>query len=583
MNKKEIGFFLTLLVVSLFLTFKIHHGKGQYNFRSEIWADRAGYYIYLPALFIYHFDAKNCPEKIDERTGYGFVIDQKNNTINTKYNYGVAALVSPFFLVAYVMSPILNVADEGGFGLLYHKVINVAAVIYLILGLWFLKRFLSFYFTSALQYVILFFIYTGTNLLFYTVDNTLMSHVYSFFLFSVFLVMLKKFLTDKSDYRSFLWMSLTYALILLIRPTNALLLILFFLWDAVSLAGVGERIRIFFKPKYLISFCAVIFLVFIPQMFYWKYSRGGFLAYTYDSETFSNWNHPKLLEIWFATLNGLFLYTPIALIMILGMIWMIVKRIPNGLLTLFLFFLISYIFASWVRWYFGCSFGQRSYVEYYAIFAIPFGYVLRDSLRIRSLLVKIPAVILLVCFSYYNGMMMLKFDQCFFGSTWDWVQFGKQLERAHIIPLSNNNPSFENDMENRALPYPCTISDSVFVSGMYAARITHDKEYTDIYTVPLSEFGDRPPRKIRVTFWALNPGTGMNEALAVCSIDKKDINILLQSQPLAPVFTQKKRWQQINLCFVLPEKLGHDPVINVYFWNPKGSTFFVDDLKVVFD
>ena len=110
MNKKEIGFFLTLLVVSLFLTFKIHHGKGQYNFRSEIWADRAGYYIYLPALFIYHFDAKNCPEKIDERTGYGFVIDQKNNTINTKYNYGVAALVSPFFLVAYVMSPILNVA-----------------------------------------------------------------------------------------------------------------------------------------------------------------------------------------------------------------------------------------------------------------------------------------------------------------------------------------------------------------------------------------------------------------------------------------------------------------------------------------
>jgi hypothetical protein len=318
-------------------------------------------------------------------------------------------------------------------------------------------------------------------------------------------------------------------------------------------------------------------------MIYWKYSRGGFLAYTYESETFSNWNHPKLLELWFATLNGLFLYTPMALIMILGMIWMIVKRIPNGLLTLFLFFLISYIFASWVRWYFGCSFGQRSYVEYYAIFAIPFGYVLRDSFRIRSLLVKIPAVILLVWFSYYNGMMMLKFDQCFFGSTWDWVQFGKQLERAHIIPLSNKDHSFENDMENKALPYPYTISDSVFVSGMYAARITNDKEYVDIYSLSLREFGESPPRKIYVNFWAFNPGTGMNEALIVCSIDKNDTNIFLQSQPLAPGFTQNRRWQQINLCFVLPENLGHDPVIKVYFWNPKRSTFFVDDLKVEFD
>jgi len=52
-------FFLVLLIVSLFLTFHIHRNNGYFNWKSEIWADRAGYYIYLPAFFMYHFDEKN--------------------------------------------------------------------------------------------------------------------------------------------------------------------------------------------------------------------------------------------------------------------------------------------------------------------------------------------------------------------------------------------------------------------------------------------------------------------------------------------------------------------------------------------
>ena len=46
----------------------------------QIWADRAGYYIYLPSFFMNHFDAKRCPEKIDEKTGYGFTLDYQKNT-----------------------------------------------------------------------------------------------------------------------------------------------------------------------------------------------------------------------------------------------------------------------------------------------------------------------------------------------------------------------------------------------------------------------------------------------------------------------------------------------------------------------
>ena len=582
-DKRKIVFFLLLLMVSLFLTFRIHHGKGQYNWQSEIWADRAGYYIYLPSFFMYHFDAKRCPEKIDEKTGSGFVIDHEKNTINTKYTYGVAALLSPFFVASYIISPVLHVPGEAGFGRVYHKMVNIAAVIYLILGLWFLQRFLAYYFKPPIQYLILFFIYAGTNLLFYTVDDTLMSHIYSFFLFSLFLLSMKKFIEDVSRYKYFLVMALSFAFIILIRPTNAIILSLFFLWDVKDITSIRQRMRIFLQPKHLISLAVIVFCVFLPQMIYWKYSRGSFFVYSYGNEHFSNWNHPKFLEVWFSTLNGLFLYTPMFLLIITGMIIMIVKRIQNGVLTLGLFFFISYLFASWYNWYFGCSFGQRSYVEYYAIFAIPFGHFLLGVGRLRNLLIKSLVAIFLIFFSYYSVRMILKFDKCFFGSTWDWVQFSKELERCNIYSSYKKVYSFKNDFENVAISYNYSTTDSVRFSGMYSAKITPENEYTTIYSIPVKDFGERLPRYINLTFWAFNPWDMQNEALAVCSIDKNDKNVVWQSQPFNSIFTQKRKWQRLTVRFVLPDYMDRDPVLKLYIWNPKRSAFFIDDLNIEFD
>jgi len=579
----EILFFMGLMIVSLVLTFQTHRKTGNFNWRSEIWADRAGYYIYLPSFFMYHFDATKCPEKIDEKTGFGFTVDYRKNTINTKYSYGVAALLSPFFIGAYIVSPVLKVPGEAGFGVVYHKMVNVAAVVYLILGLWLLKQFLAYYFKPSLQYFILFFIYTGTNLLFYAIDDTLMSHVYSFFLFSLFLLSLKKFLDDSTSYRYFVAMSVSFAFIVLIRPTNALILLLFFLWDVHDLNEIKNRIMVFLRFRHLASFVIVLFCIFLPQMIYWKYSTGNYLAYSYGNESFLNWKHPKLLEVWFSTLNGLFLYTPLVILIIAGMILMIVKKVPNGLLTLLIFIFISYIFASWYNWYFGCSFGQRSFVEYYAIFAIPFGYFIESSVRIRNLLIRSLVLLLIFLFSYYNVRMMLKFDKCFFGSTWDWGQFSRQLERASIFSFYKKDYTFDNDLENQALSYSFSISDSVHHSGMYCAKILPDKEYTPVFSVPMKDLGEKLPRYINFDFWALNPGSLQNEALVVCSIDKGDTNLVWQSQPLAPIFTQKLKWQKITNRFVIPDGLKRDPVIKLYIWNPKKSVFFVDDLNVVLE
>jgi len=192
-------------------------------------------------------------------------------------------------------------------------------------------------------------------------------------------------------------------------------------------------------------------------------------------------------------------------------------------------------------------------------------------------------VILLLFFSYYSIRMTLKFHKCFFGSTWDWVQFSKQLERTNIFSLYRKEYSFENDFENVALSYPYTTVDSVHKSGMYSAKITPDREYTTVYSIPMRDLGERLPHYINFNFWALNPFDVPNEALVVCSFDQNDTNIVWQSQPLSPVFTKQKEWQRLNIRFVIPDQLSRDSVIKLYFWNPKRSIFFVDDLKVEFN
>jgi len=99
----EILFFLSLFIFSTTVTLKQHQGRGILNWQSEIWADMAGYYVYLPATFFYHFDASKTPPGIDEKTGYGFFLDRTHNKVVTGYFYGVSLLVSPFFFAGHVI------------------------------------------------------------------------------------------------------------------------------------------------------------------------------------------------------------------------------------------------------------------------------------------------------------------------------------------------------------------------------------------------------------------------------------------------------------------------------------------------
>ena len=463
MNSKRLAesvFFLFLFLVSLFLTLNIHRDRGLFNWKSVLWGDKAGYYIYLPAAFMYHFDLKKFPEKIEEKTGNGFILDTLKGKLDDRYTCGVSILVSPFFIATHYLSVITGVPEEQGFSTLYHRMADIAGIVYLILGLWFLKRFLDRQFTKKISYLAVPLLYAGTNLFYYGLDETLMSHVYSFFLFALFLLSMQNFFLQKR-FIWFLLMSAAFSLAVLIRPTAVILILLPFFWRTGTGQIPGERLKLLLTVRNILSFFVILIIVFIPQMLYWKYLTGTLFHYSYGNEGFTGWNRPYLSGFWFSPLNGLFIYAPLALFFIAGMILMIVKKLANGILLAVMFLLASYLFSSWFSWYFACSFGQRSFVEYYALFAVPLGFALETMFRIKNLLLKTIPFILIIIFSYFNIRLSLQYEKCYFGSAWDWDYFGRMLENKGLYYRFDRRYKFYNDFENSALAFPDLLTDSV--------------------------------------------------------------------------------------------------------------------------
>ena len=397
----------------VFLTFNKHSHSGYYNYHSEIWADKAGYYVYLPAAFKYNFKADQFPNSIDNRTGNGFKLNLTTNSVETKYTYGVSLLQSPFYLVADLISNYTE-KESDGFSPIYHAAINFAAITYFFLAILLLYHILLNTFNQRTVIFVLLSIFLGTNLYYYVISATGMSHVYSFFLISLLLYILYEtdFLSNSKLLGLFSF-GLVSGLIILVRPTNFIVLSVFFFVSTNTTDSVLKRLQTLSSLKTIVPIVIGVTIIILPQLLYWKLAFGTVVSYSYQDEGF-NWTSPQLLSIWFSPNNGLFLYGSMYII-ILYSLFVSTFRNTSYWFYLILFVMISYITASWWVWSFGCSYGGRNFVEYLAVFSIPLGSFYHNTKNKKLLSLIVLVVIIL------NLKLIYTFDDCYFGvGNWDW-------------------------------------------------------------------------------------------------------------------------------------------------------------------
>jgi hypothetical protein len=386
-----------------------HSRTSAFNYHSEIWADKAGYFIYLPMTFEYGWEASNLPDSIAAKTGDGFSL--MDNKVRTKYNYGVALLQAPFYLVANFFK---DANAPPGFSRSHHMAVNFAGTTYLIIGLLLLMSFLNRIIKSNYRFLIVFILLFSTNLYYYGIDETGMSHVYSFFLFALYLWQLINFNNHKS--LKFLAIGFCVALIAVIRPTN----VLFVTIAPLIVQQLNEKFNFKgFGISQTLLFLTAFSLLILPQLLYWNYAFGDPLTYSYGNESF-NWLNPQISTVLFAPKNGLFTYAPFLLVPILCNLYFILKKDKVSVIIFVLLFLITYIYSCWWDPGFGCSFGARSYVEYISILSIPL-YMLIFKMHNRLLQFSFYALVILGV--SFNLKMTYSYDGCFYGSVWDWQEY----------------------------------------------------------------------------------------------------------------------------------------------------------------
>ncbi len=256
-----------------------------------IWADMEGYYVYLPATFIYGGFNKEAVRDTNYIKAW-----PGTDKIYTKYTSGVAILEAPFFFIAHLLSSPLEYPSDGH-SLIYCYFLMFAAIFYLLAGMYLLWHNIRVYYSSTAALVSLASLFLGTNMYNYTMFQPSMSHIYSFFIFAAVIYLTEKIIapTRKNSWSSFLLFGLSTGLMVLIRPTSAIVL----LYPLYRWAKLTDNKLLYVKRNavnILIVVIAVI-TVWMPQLVYWKSITDNWFMWSYGDETFKYWKEPKLFRV----------------------------------------------------------------------------------------------------------------------------------------------------------------------------------------------------------------------------------------------------------------------------------------------
>ncbi|MCI4649090.1 hypothetical protein [Phaeodactylibacter sp.] len=405
-----------LLILLLFAGYRAANTPGRF-IRGMIWSDAEGYYLYLPAVLI-----QGGFEDFQVRTEAQFPNYEGTNKRFTKYTCGVAMLELPFFLIGHFWAKVLSMPADG-YSYPYIVALQLAGLFYGFLGLLLLKEILARYFKPVVVMMTVAGFFLGTNLYHYILQEPGMSHVYSFFLFGLFVWLTPRFY-EQPGLKIFGGMGLLAGLIVLIRPTNILLLLYLLLFGLRSWADVRERLLFFWKYLGALLLAPIAsFLVFVPQFLYWKYISGNWLIYSYGEEGF-NWLEPRVDMVLFHIKNGWLLFSPMAGLAIIGCLVGMWKNRCNIAPIFLIWLLLLYITSCWWCWWFGGAFGHRQFVEFYVLLAIPYAWLFTQVLESKVLALKIFLVVLWLLLGYYGYMLAVHFR----GPHYEWWSWKEVVE-----------------------------------------------------------------------------------------------------------------------------------------------------------
>ncbi|MBL7809321.1 MAG: hypothetical protein JNN28_15995, partial [Saprospiraceae bacterium] len=361
----------------LLLSSTVYYPKWEYSGKdATISWDVSGYYLYLPATFIYK-DIKTMnwwPEierKYQPGPGMRQVFEHNSGNLVMKYPMGQALQFLPWFLTAHVLSEPLGYASDG-FSRPYHVAISLGSLLIALIGLWLLRNILLRYFNERTTAIVLISITLGSNYLEYGGISGAMTHNWLFTLNGMLILASIRFY-QKPGFMMAAAIGLLVGWATITRPTEILSALIPLLWGISSWKDLASRLQLFQQlwPKILVA-GGIAFAIILLQPIYWKYATGEWIVYSYEEQGFT-WFPPHIANVLWSAKAGWLVYSPIMILAVAGL-FLLRKQLPQVFPVVAGYCLLAlYVTSAWDIWWYGGSLGQRAIVQAYPLWAFCMG------------------------------------------------------------------------------------------------------------------------------------------------------------------------------------------------------------------
>jgi hypothetical protein len=583
------------------------------NLDHQLWIKKHGvvrhdvvsYYSYLPAAFIFN------------DLSFGFLDDDPDYFYDKMYRFeapdggkyqkvsmGLSFLYLPFFLAGHVTAYITG-AELSGYSPPYMFFLLFSSSFYLLLAMLMLRKVLLSYNKDWIVALTLLTVIPGTHIIHYTTFEAAMPHVFNFFLFTLFIWLTIKWFRKKSLRNSVL-LGLTFGMISLIRPSNVIIALFFMLYNVKSLADLFARPKFFLKQwKHILLILLSIFVVWLPQLIFWKANTGHWFFYSYEGESFF-FTNPQIVNGLFSFRKGWLLYTPAMVLALVGIAFLYkIKR--EFFLPILVFTLLNiYILFSWWAWWYGGSFGMRAMIDAYPLMALSLAAVISIASK-QSKLLKV-AVIGICCLftlhgiyqtvqyrygslhwdsmtraAYFDSLGRLKpsinFIHLLETPDYELAKIGIRSVKNPMKPaikrelhcdyesVSSDKQSFETSVKSFLAGGARQQSTLQPRNGLYGIVLTHEDRYgsridllartREVYKLSVWQFPHDVPGSI--VFSAQQEKDFYRASNKITEVDSAG-------------------WGKIELEVNIPEYIAG--VMKVYLYNPGNDTIFFDDLII---
>jgi len=392
-----------------------HH--VEFDFLTQ---DGRGYYVYLPALLIegnlriekqmtehWGRESNMVPLLLSHRSPRGYVVDP--------YPVGMALTLSPAFLLAHGITLLVHpltpspLFTPDGYTVLY-QLLDAVWVLAIGWGMMALTDRLivrHFHVPPATIAGGILLYWVGSNYIWYYLREMFMVHIVSAFwvVASVTLILriVAKAQAREQYGRDMAILGFVFGMAFICRPTNAFIAP-FFVWAIIRIHQAGGLAQFARTAPAALAF-------FIPagiQMAIWHRISGSLIFYSYGHERFY-FLHPALWQTLFHIKHGVFIWTPLYVLSVIGIVWW--TRRPNHqiepALGCFILsgLLLWYVNSSWWCWWFADSFGARAWIELAPLFIMGLVFAL-NALRTASKAVRTTGIAFIVVCLVLNWVLL---------------------------------------------------------------------------------------------------------------------------------------------------------------------------------